>query len=151
MLSYNLSQLDRITKKIASKIKSNDYIMLYGELGSGKTTFARSFINGLQKKNKVKETNVLSPTFNLLYEYDVKSWKIMHFDLYRLQNIKEIDELNILEGSKNKISIIEWPEKIPNMPDNRIEINFIFSSKDNFRKLDFKGYGRWNNFNIDAI
>ena len=104
MLSYNLSQLDRITKKIASKIKSNDYIMLYGELGSGKTTFARSFINGLQKKNKVKETNVLSPTFNLLYEYDVKSWKIMHFDLYRLQNTKEIDELNVLEGSKQTIS-----------------------------------------------
>ena len=75
----------------------------------------------------------------------------MHFDLYRLQNIKEIDELNVLEGSKIKSQLLNGLKKIPNMPDNRIEINFIFSSKDNFRKLDFKGYGRWNNFNIDAI
>ena len=50
MLNYNLSQLDKITKKIISKLKSNDYILLYGELGSGKTTFARSLINELQKK-----------------------------------------------------------------------------------------------------
>ena len=151
MLNYNLSQLDKITKKIISKLKSNDYILLYGELGSGKTTFARSLINELQKKNKVKQTSVLSPTFNLLYEYNIKSWKIMHFDLYRLQNHKEIEELDVLAKSKNKISIIEWPEKIFKMPEDRIEINFIYSSKKNFRKVNFKGYGRWNNFKINAI
>jgi Predicted ATPase or kinase len=68
MLKYKLSQIDTISKKIISNLSNTDCIFLFGELGSGKTTFARSFINQLQEKNKVKKTEVLSPTFNLLYE-----------------------------------------------------------------------------------
>ena len=90
-LTCDINRLNLIASYISKKINDRDIILLHGALGSGKTTFTRSLINKLQEKHKVKKTEVLSPTFNLLYEYDVKSWKIMHFDLYRLQNTKEID------------------------------------------------------------
>ena len=85
MLKYNLSQIDTLSKKILSFLSKSDCIFLFGELGSGKTTFARSLIHQLQKKNKVRKTEVLSPTFNLLHEYELKSLKVMHYDLYRLK------------------------------------------------------------------
>ncbi len=67
MLKYNLSQINTISQKILSRLSQTDCILLFGELGSGKTTFARSLINQLQEKNKVNKTEVPSPTFNLLY------------------------------------------------------------------------------------
>ena len=73
MLKYNLSELKKISKKIASKLSKTDCLYLYGELGSGKTTFARNLINHLQDEKGVNKTEVLSPTFNLLYEYELKS------------------------------------------------------------------------------
>ena len=91
MLKYNLSQIDAISKKILSNLSNTDCIFLFGELGSGKTTFTRSLINELQEKNKVHKTEVLSPTFNLLHEYEIKSLKVMHYDLYRLKKNKEIE------------------------------------------------------------
>ena len=77
MLKYNLSQIDNISEKILSNLSETDCIFLFGELGCGKTTFARSLINQLQKKNKVDQTEVLSPTFNLLHEYEIKSLKVL--------------------------------------------------------------------------
>ena len=112
MLKYNLSQIDIISKKILSNLSKSDFLFLYGELGSGKTTFTRSLINQLQEKNKVNKTEVPSPTFNLLYEYEVKSLKIMHYDLYRLKTVKEIEQLGIFEDFSNVLFIIEWPEKV---------------------------------------
>ena len=105
MLKYNLSQIDSISKKILSNLSKTDCIFLFGELGSGKTTFVRSLINQLQEKNKIKKTEVPSPTFNLLlYEYEIKSLKVMHYDLYRLKNQKEIKQLGIFEDSENNIN-----------------------------------------------
>ena len=112
MLKYSLSQINIISKKILSKLSQTDYIFLFGELGSGKTTFARSLINQLQEKYKIDKTEVPSPTFNLLYEYEVKSLKIKHYDLYRLKNDKEIQQLGIFEDTTNVLSIVEWPENI---------------------------------------
>ena len=112
MLKYKLSQIDIISKKILSNLSNTDCIFLFGDLGSGKTTFTRKLINGLQEKNKVTITEVLSPTFNLLYEYEIKPLKVMHYDLYRLENSKEIEQLGIFENVENTITIIEWPEKI---------------------------------------
>ena len=97
MLKYNLSQIDIISKKILLNLSNTDCIFLFGELGSGKTTFTRSLINGLQKKNKVNKTEVLSPTFNLLYEYEIKSFKI--------KNAPKELKLFPISGS------IEWKER----------------------------------------
>ena len=151
MLKYNLSQIDTISKKILSNLSNTDCIFLFGELGSGKTTFTRSLINQLQKKNKVNKTEVLSPTFNLLYEYEIKSHKVMHYDLYRLEAIKEVDQLGIFENSENVITIVEWPEKIKKNVENRLEITFYYETDEESRKLKFEGFGKWKNFRLNEI
>ena len=125
MLKYNLSQIDTVSKKILSNLSNTDNIFLFGELGSGKTTFARSLIHGLQEKNKLRKTEVLSPTFNLLHEYEIKSLKVMHYDLYRLKKNKEVEQLGIFEETKNLITIIEWAEKIKKKNRKQVR-NFIF-------------------------
>ncbi|MDA9624752.1 tRNA (adenosine(37)-N6)-threonylcarbamoyltransferase complex ATPase subunit type 1 TsaE, partial [Candidatus Pelagibacter bacterium] len=84
MIIKSLDHLQIITKKIADKISEQDCIFLIGEIGVGKTTFTRNLINYFQKKEGVEQTQILSPTFNLLYEYDIKKIKIMHYDLYRI-------------------------------------------------------------------
>ena len=150
MLKYNLSQIDDISKKILLNLSNTDCIFLFGELGSGKTTFTRSLINGLQEKNKINKTEVLSPTFNLLYEYEIKSLKVMHYDLYRLEDIKEVDQIGIFENSENVLTIVEWPEKIKKNVENRLEITFYYETDVESRKLKFQGFGKWKNFKLNA-
>ena len=151
MLKYKLSQLNIISKKILSNLSSTDCLFLLGELGSGKTTFTRSLVHQLQEKNKVNKTEVLSPTFNLLYEYEIKSIKVMHYDLYRLKVVKEIEQLGIFENLKNVITIIEWPEIIKKDIEDRLEISFYYEKELENRKIDFKGFGKWKNFKLNAI
>ena len=151
MLKYKLSQLDIISKKILSNLSSTDCLFLLGELGSGKTTFTRSLIHQLQEKNKVSKTEVLSPTFNLLYEYEIKSTKVMHYDLYRLKVVKEIDQLGIFENLKNVITIIEWPEIIKKDIEDRLEISFYYEKEPENTEIDFKGFAKWKNFKLNAI
>tara|TARA_B100000029_G_C16752338_1_gene658710 strand:+ start:28 stop:483 length:456 start_codon:yes stop_codon:yes gene_type:complete len=151
MLKYNLPQLNNISKKILLKLSKTDCIFLYGELGSGKTTFTRSLIHQLQEKNKIRKTEVLSPTFNLLHEYEIKTLKVMHYDLYRLKQNEEIEQLGIFEDSENVITIIEWPEKMKKKIKNRLEITFYHDTDDESRKIKFQGFGKWKNFQLDAI
>ena len=151
MLKYNLSQINIISKKILLNLSKTDCVFLFGELGSGKTTFARSLINQLQEKNEVDKTEVPSPTFNLLYEYEIKSLKVMHYDLYRLKTNKEIEQLGIFEDSKNIISVIEWPEKMKKKIENRLEITFYHETNEESRKIKFEGFGKWKNFKLNAI
>jgi len=151
MLKYNLSQLDSLSKKILSFLSKSDCIFLFGELGSGKTTFVRSLIHQLQEKNKIKKTEVTSPTYNLLNEYEIQNLKIMHYDLYRLKNNKEINQLGIFQEDEKVISIIEWPEKIAKRIKDRLEISFYYQDEAESRKIDIKGYGKWKNFKLNAI
>ena len=95
MIIKSLDQLNSFSEKVADRLKEKDRIFLTGEIGVGKTTFTRYLINYLQKKNGEKITEVLSPTFNLLYEYDLKKIKIMHYDLYRIRDEKELKQLGI--------------------------------------------------------
>ncbi len=151
MIIKSLEHLSLFSKKIVDNISKEDCIFLYGEIGAGKTTFARYFINYLQKKEKIKETDVLSPTFNLVYEYEIKKFKIMHYDLYRLRTIQEIKQLAIFEENKKTIKIIEWPELLENNIRDKLEINFEYTKNDQQRVIKLSGYGRWKNFKIDAI
>ena len=151
MLKYNLSQIDILSKKILSFLSKSDCIFLFGELGSGKTTFVRSLIHQLQEKNKIKKTEVTSPTYNLLNEYEIQNLKIMHYDLYRLKNNKEINQLGIFQEDEKVISIIEWPEKIAKRIKDRLEITFYYQDEVESRKIDIKGHGKWKNFKLNAI
>ncbi len=151
MLKYNLFQIENLSKKILPQISKSGAIFLFGELGSGKTTFVRSCINLLQKNNKVPKTEVLSPTFSLLHEYQIKSIKIMHYDLYRLNKQNDIDQLSIFEKIDNHIIFIEWPELIKKKVKDRLELSFYYGAKEDLRKIKIKGFGKWKNFKINAI
>ena len=146
MIIKSLDQLNSFSEKVADHLKEKDSIFLFGEIGVGKTTFTRYLINYLQKKEGSDATEVLSPTFNLLYEYDLKKYKIMHYDLYRLKNEKELDNLGIFQEKENTIKIIEWPSLIKIPVFNKLEIYLDYSKNENERKLKFIGTGKWKNF-----
>ena len=151
MIIKSLDHLQLFSKKIADKLSESDCIFLVGEIGVGKTTFTRSLINHLQKREGIDQTEVLSPTFNLLYEYDIKKFKVMHYDLYRIKNNKELDQLGIFNESINSIKIIEWPELIAANISNVLELHLSYSSNENERNLIFKGKGKWKEFNLDEL
>ena len=113
-----------------------------GKGGVGKTTFARLFINNLEKYNKLKKSEVLSPTFNIVFEYKIKDFTIKHYDLYRLKNDKEITNVGLFENIEQDITLIEWPELIKKKPLNRIDIFFEYEKNMNSRILKIKTYGR---------
>ena len=146
MIIKSLENLNSISKKVADQIKVNDIIYLLGEIGVGKTTFTRYLINYLQKKENLKVTEVLSPTFNLLYEYDFQNFKIMHYDLYRIKENKELKNLGIFSRGENTIKIIEWANLIKTPLSNKLEIHLNYTNIENERKLKFVGTGKWKNF-----
>ena len=147
MIIKSLDQLNSLSEKIADHLKEKDCIFLTGEIGVGKTTFTRYLINYLQKKEGSKVTEVLSPTFNLLYEYDLKKYKIMHYDLYRLKNEKELNNLSIFQENEKAIKIIEWPSLIKIRKSDKLEIHLDYATHYNERKLKLLGTGKWKNFN----
>ena len=102
-------------------------------MGVGKTTFVKYLVNEFQKQNKLKLTEVTSPTFNLLNEYDINNVRINHYDLYRIKSSKEIDNLGIFENIYDSITLIEWPQMIENKPKEIIEFKF------NYEKIIRKG------------
>ena len=130
-----------------SKIDSEDCVLLFGEIGVGKTTLSRALINNLQSEINEDETEVLSPTFNIVYEYEVGGFKIMHYDLYRMKNEKDLQQLGIFDQNVKNIKVIEWAEIIKSKPDDRIEIYMSYQKKQGVRKIDFKGFGKWKKFN----
>jgi len=146
MIVKSLDHLNKISKVISQKLEKGDCIFLIGEIGVGKTTFTRHLINNLQKQKELKETEVLSPTFNLLYEYDIKDLKIMHYDLYRIKKAEELDQLGIFNDDKESIKIIEWPDLIHIPLDNKLEIYLKYVKNENEREVEFVGLNKWANF-----
>ena len=130
MIVRSLEHLKQISKTISQKLENGDYIFLIGELGVGKTTFSRYLINNLQNQKGLKETEVLSPTFNLLYEYEIKDIKIMHYDLYRIKKANELDHLGIFSEYEKTIKIIEWPDLIKTPLTNKLEIHLEYGKND---------------------
>ena len=141
----NLKVLKNLACKIANKIKSGETILLYGQLGVGKTTFARFFINHLQKKTNSKITEVPSPTFTVMYEYLANQKLIQHYDFYRVKNYKELSNIGVFEDNE-VISLIEWPEKIKFKPKNRIELKFNYLKNFEIRNVKIKLFGNCKNY-----
>tara|TARA_B110000438_G_C15778516_1_gene635215 strand:+ start:457 stop:912 length:456 start_codon:yes stop_codon:yes gene_type:complete len=147
----SLEDTQTFSKKISQIISTGDVIFLYGEIGVGKTTFVRFFINYLENKNRVLNSEILSPTYNIVYDYNIKEIKILHYDLYRLKNSKDISQLGIFETSNNCIKIVEWPELIQLKPKDRIDIKFNYSRTIEARKVDIIGFGKWKDYNFNEI
>ena len=119
---------EEIAKKINSEIKPGNILLLYGEMGVGKTTFVRYLINDFQFKFNEKLTEVTSPTFNIMNEYEVSDFTIKHYDLYRMKSATELNDLNLFEKNDKSILLIEWPEIIKIKPDSSIKLSFEYEN-----------------------
>ena len=129
-----------LAKKISDYLKGGEIILLYGEIGVGKTTFVKYLINQFQLDKTIKITEVTSPTFNLLNEYDLDGLTIKHYDLFRIKDKAEIINLDIFSNNQNTITLIEWPQLIDK--ENSIEtIDMIFNYENelNNRSIKIKG------------
>ena len=128
-----------LAKIFSNVLKKGDVVFFHGEIGVGKTTFIRHLINNIQKNNHLDLTEVTSPTFNIVNEYDVGNFLIHHYDLYRLNSSLEIKNIGLFENYKEILTLIEWPEKIEKKIENKID--FFFKYEENFSKrlLSSKG------------
>ena len=148
----SLENTFNLSKKIGKLLSKGDVIFLYGEIGVGKTTFVRGLINNFEVQRGTNESQILSPTFNIVFDYVIKELKIMHYDLYRLKNSKDINELGIFAEIEDHITLIEWPELIEKKPDDRIELFFNYLEENlDKRNLEIKGHGKWSNYDFEKI
>jgi|TARA_Y100000389_G_scaffold65961_1_gene62051 tRNA threonylcarbamoyl adenosine modification protein YjeE len=128
-----------IANKFSQIIQKGDVLFFHGEIGVGKTTFIRHLINNFQKNNHLNLTEVTSPTFNLVNEYDVKIFIIQHYDLFRLTNKEELQNIGLFENYKEFLTLIEWPDKINKKIDCRIDLFFEYGEDLNKRFLSIEG------------
>ena len=133
------NKTEELAVKISKKLKLGDIVFLYGEMGVGKTTFIKYLIQEFQKKNKIKITEVTSPTFNLLNEYQINKTKINHYDLFRLKSNEEVKNLNLFSNIQNEITLIEWPQIIKEKPKNLIELIFKYEDDHKKRSVQVRG------------
>ena len=122
------AEMAQLASEIAAVAQIGDVICLSGTLGAGKTFFAKSFINSLQEN----KSEILSPTFNLVYSYLTKKGEVFHFDLYRLKSAQELENIGFFDALKNGICLIEWSEIAQKyLPKNRSEIEIKITDKNN--------------------
>ena len=135
----NINETEIFARNISKFLEPSMILCLYGEVGTGKTTFCRFLVNSLSKK-KIK---VLSPTFPILQIYDLNKLKIWHYDFYRLSNKNEILNFDF-DLAKNDCVLIEWPKLIENLlPKDRIEIRFFDGDCSLSRRLRIMFCGRF--------
>ena len=129
-----------LAEKLTSYFKGGEYIFLHGEMGVGKTTFVKYFINKFQTDENLKLTEVTSPTFNLLNEYETNHFTIKHYDLFRIKNSSEIKDLDIFEGDKKIITLVEWPQLLKNSNKGKqIDLFFTYENELKNRTVQIKG------------
>ena len=129
-----------LAKDLTHYLKGGEIVYLYGEMGVGKTTFVRYLINQFQKNKKLHITEVTSPTFNLLNEYDIDDLVIKHYDLFRLKDESEIKNLDLFENNQNTITLIEWPQLISkNKSIKTIDLIFNYENEFNNRSVKIDG------------
>jgi len=138
----SIRKLEKIADKIKKILSLGDVVFLYGAIGVGKTTFARLLIHRFEDKKKIKKSEVLSPTFNIVFEYEIKKIKIKHYDLYRIKNYDDIKNIGLFDNLEQNITLIEWPELIKNKPLNRIDLFFEYTEDYKERSLIIKTNGR---------
>ena len=114
-------------KNFSKQLKCGDVIFLYGEIGAGKTTFVRYLVNSLENKNKLKLSEITSPTFSIMNEYEIKNIKIRHYDLFRISDTAEIFNIGIFDNIGNVITLVEWPEKINKKIKEKYNLTFKYN------------------------
>ena len=130
----------QLARELSNYLKGSEIIFLYGEMGVGKTTFVKYLINQFQVKKNLPTTEVTSPTFNLLNEYEIDDLIIKHYDLFRLKDKSEIKNLDLFENNKSIITLIEWPQLINKKNLNKtIDLLFSYENELNNRSVKIDG------------
>jgi tRNA threonylcarbamoyladenosine biosynthesis protein TsaE len=128
-----------LAARVAAVARAGDIVALKGELGVGKTAFARAFIAARGGGEEVP-----SPTFTLVQVYDLDPVPVWHFDLYRLGTLEEAWELGIEDAFADAISLIEWPERLgPLLPARRLEVALEFGDREGSRRALVSGGAAW--------
>ena len=131
-----------ISKKFSNFIKKGDIVFFYGEIGVGKTTFIKYLINNLQTKSGIMSTEVPSPTFNIVNQYKIGELVLNHYDLFKIKDPKELNNIGIFEDTLELITLVEWPEIIFDKPKKIIEL--YFSYEDNFQRRNLEIFSKYN-------
>ena len=134
---------EKSTKELAQKftkyLEGGEFVFLYGEMGVGKTTFVKYFINEFQKINNLPQTEITSPTFSLLNEYELREIRIKHYDLFRITKKEDIKSLNIFEKNNKLITLIEWPQLVADRQNIKsIDLTFSYLNDLNDRSVNIK-------------
>ena len=134
---------EKLTKELAKEftkyLKGGEFVFLYGEMGVGKTTFVKYLINEFQTLHNLPQTEITSPTFSLLNEYQVKDIRIKHYDLFRINRKEDINNLDIFEKDNKLITLIEWPQLIADTQDIKfIALVFNYLNDLNDRSVNIK-------------
>ena len=136
----NIIQINNLAKNLANKSVLGDVYLLTGDLGAGKTTFSRFFINKIYEKNLLKKPNTIkSPSFPIMINYSIKDFEIFHYDFYRIKNKNDFKELNIFENINKNIFLVEWPKILNNFSEleKYFLINFEIINQD-LREIEIK-------------
>lgn len=136
----DLQATERFANLIAAEAETGDVILLKGELGAGKTAFAKAFVNSFFFAG----IEVPSPTFGLVQVFHTPKFSIAHYDLYRIKNQNELTELGLEEAFSSGVTLIEWPEIIGlPLPENRIELHLAYGKSEESRVVSLVAYGSW--------
>lgn len=139
-----------LARALSALAMAGDVIALFGDLGAGKTAFARAFINALPRESAGggipgEAEEVPSPTFTLVQLYERAAATVWHFDLYRLEQAEEAYELGIEEAFSEGISLIEWPDRLGGLlPADRLDIRLGFGATPDARRAELTPWGSWH-------
>ncbi|AXP82528.1 tRNA threonylcarbamoyladenosine biosynthesis protein TsaE [Mariniflexile rhizosphaerae] len=132
-IDYQLIDLDTVVKQLLKKLKTKT-ILLYGDMGVGKTTLIKKLVKELGSHDEVS-----SPTFSIVNEYELKNDKIFHFDLYRIKNLEEAYNFGIEDYlDSNHWILIEWPDVVKPILNNDFDMIYLELCSKNSRKLTIK-------------
>ena len=138
------SETERLAGRISNAAMPGDIIFLAGDLGSGKTTFARAFIRARAARFGIEVGEVPSPTYTLVQFYEMPEGNIWHFDLYRLEHPHEAIELGIEDAFDDGICLIEWPDRLSQLTfAPRLDLRFEFGDSEDERRVKIAGDGSW--------
>jgi tRNA threonylcarbamoyladenosine biosynthesis protein TsaE len=149
-----------LARSLTGLLQAGDVVFLIGDLGAGKTTFARGLINalppvgdkgvghtgpdGVGSGDGAGDEEVPSPTFTLVQIYERRPAPIWHVDLYRLERPEEVEELGLEEAAREAITLIEWPDRLgQRIPVDRLEVQLSYGEDANARSVVLTGYGSW--------
>lgn len=140
--TLNETELQKLGEHLAASTGAGDVLCLHGDLGAGKTTFARAFVRSLL--NGDENTEIPSPTFALVQTYEIPRFTISHFDFYRIGDSSEVLELGLDEAIDQGVALIEWPDKAGEfIPDDHLVVALSEGDNDDVRNLKLIGFGIW--------